>query len=73
MAENLDLQLYRISAEAIMCALLPDSPMATSDRTDGKVGMSSVMFLQPKVLLFSFDILFIYFEIRAINQPAENL
>ncbi|KAF5463000.1 hypothetical protein F2P56_018956 [Juglans regia] len=27
--------LYRISAEAIMCALLPNSPMATSDRTDG--------------------------------------
>jgi len=36
-AENLDLQLYRESAEAIMCALLPDSPTATSSRTDGNV------------------------------------
>ncbi|KAE8010608.1 hypothetical protein FH972_006965 [Carpinus fangiana] len=33
-AENLDLQMYRESAEAIMCALLPDSPTATSSRTD---------------------------------------
>nr|POE70565.1 endoglucanase 24 [Quercus suber] len=33
-SENLDLQLYRESAEAIVCALLPDSPTATSSRTE---------------------------------------
>ncbi|XP_044469618.1 endoglucanase 2-like isoform X2 [Mangifera indica] len=32
--ENLDLQMYRETAEAIMCGLLPDSPTATSSRTD---------------------------------------
>ncbi|KAK6258216.1 hypothetical protein SCA6_012690 [Theobroma cacao] len=32
--ENLCLQMYRKTAEAIMCGLLPDSPTATSRRTD---------------------------------------
>ncbi|KAJ6919322.1 endoglucanase 2 [Populus alba x Populus x berolinensis] len=31
--ENLDLQMYRKTSEAIMCELLPDSPTATSSRT----------------------------------------
>ncbi|XVF59759.1 hypothetical protein PTKIN_Ptkin07bG0301700 [Pterospermum kingtungense] len=34
-AENLYLQMYREAAEAVMCSLLPDSPTATSNRTDG--------------------------------------
>uniref|UniRef100_A0A5B7B8W6 Endoglucanase n=1 Tax=Davidia involucrata TaxID=16924 RepID=A0A5B7B8W6_DAVIN len=34
-AENLGLQMYRRTAEAVMCSLLPDSPTATSHRTDG--------------------------------------
>lgn len=33
--ENLDLQIYRKTAEAFMCGLLPDSPTATSSRTEG--------------------------------------
>ncbi|XWS45539.1 hypothetical protein CRYUN_Cryun15aG0145100 [Craigia yunnanensis] len=33
--ENLYLQKYRKAAEAVMCGLLPDSPTATSRRTDG--------------------------------------
>ncbi|KAJ0040829.1 hypothetical protein Pint_27541 [Pistacia integerrima] len=32
--ENLDIQMYRKTAEAILCRLLPDSPTATSSRTD---------------------------------------
>lgn len=35
--ENLDLQMYRETAEAIMCGLLPDSPTATSSRTDSSI------------------------------------
>ncbi|GLT44585.1 hypothetical protein SLA2020_184710 [Shorea laevis] len=31
--ENLDLQIYRETAEAIICSLLPNSPTATSNRT----------------------------------------
>ncbi|OVA12644.1 Glycoside hydrolase [Macleaya cordata] len=34
-SENLGLQKYRKTAEAVMCGLLPDSPTATSSRTDG--------------------------------------
>ncbi|KAJ6802319.1 endoglucanase 24-like isoform X1 [Iris pallida] len=34
-AENKGLQMYRNTAEAVMCGLLPDSPTATSSRTDG--------------------------------------
>ncbi|WOL19128.1 endoglucanase 24-like [Canna indica] len=34
-AEMKGLQLYRKTAEAVMCGLLPDSPTATSSRTDG--------------------------------------
>ncbi|KAJ6413224.1 hypothetical protein OIU84_006093 [Salix udensis] len=33
--ENLDLQMYRKTSEAIMCELLPDSPTATTSRTKG--------------------------------------
>ncbi|XVE82501.1 hypothetical protein DITRI_Ditri16bG0009900 [Diplodiscus trichospermus] len=33
--ENIYLQMYRKSAEAVICGLLPDSPTATSRRTDG--------------------------------------
>ncbi|KAJ9146976.1 hypothetical protein P3X46_029188 [Hevea brasiliensis] len=32
--ENLELQMYRETAEAFMCMLLPDSPTATSSRTE---------------------------------------
>ncbi|CAK9144735.1 unnamed protein product [Ilex paraguariensis] len=34
-AENLGLQMYRETAEAVLCGFLPDSPMATSCRTEG--------------------------------------
>ncbi|KAL6227045.1 hypothetical protein ACLB2K_001004 [Fragaria x ananassa] len=34
MAENIDIQMYRKTAEVFMCGLIPDSPTATSDRTD---------------------------------------
>ncbi|KAK1296940.1 Endoglucanase 24 [Acorus calamus] len=34
-AENAGLRMYRKTAEAIMCGLLPDSPTATSSRSDG--------------------------------------
>ncbi|KAG6492708.1 endoglucanase 24-like [Zingiber officinale] len=34
-AEMKGLQLYRQTAEAVMCGLLPDSPTATFSRTDG--------------------------------------
>ncbi|KAJ6682200.1 ENDOGLUCANASE 2 [Salix koriyanagi] len=33
--ENLDLQMYRKTSEAIMCELLPNSPTATTSRTNG--------------------------------------
>ncbi|XP_020115236.1 endoglucanase 24-like [Ananas comosus] len=33
-AENVGLQMYRKTAEAVMCGLLPDSPTATSSRTE---------------------------------------
>ncbi|KAG5050854.1 hypothetical protein JHK87_003052 [Glycine soja] len=33
-AENLDLQMYRETAEILMCKLLPDSPTATANRTE---------------------------------------
>ncbi|KAF7809667.1 endoglucanase 24-like [Senna tora] len=32
--ENLDLQMYRETAEILMCGLLPDSPTATTSRTN---------------------------------------
>ncbi|XP_068646688.1 endoglucanase 24-like [Aristolochia californica] len=34
-SDNVILQKYRKTAEAVMCGLLPDSPTATSSRTDG--------------------------------------
>ncbi|RWW01829.1 hypothetical protein GW17_00035113 [Ensete ventricosum] len=34
-ADMKSLQSYRKTAEAVMCGLLPDSPTATSSRTDG--------------------------------------
>ncbi|XP_072977130.1 endoglucanase 24-like [Typha angustifolia] len=34
-AENTGLRMYRKTAEAVVCGLLPDSPTATSSRTDG--------------------------------------
>ncbi|XP_061999460.1 endoglucanase 2-like [Rosa rugosa] len=34
MAENLDLQMYRKTAEVFLCGLIPDSPTAAPDRTD---------------------------------------
>ncbi|KDP46724.1 hypothetical protein JCGZ_06512 [Jatropha curcas] len=34
MEENLELQMYRETAEAFICGLLPDSPTATSSRTE---------------------------------------
>ncbi|KAK2657018.1 hypothetical protein Ddye_010070 [Dipteronia dyeriana] len=34
-SENLELQMYRKTAETIMCGLLPDSPTATPSRTEG--------------------------------------
>ncbi|MQM21821.1 hypothetical protein Taro_054865 [Colocasia esculenta] len=34
-AENLGIQMYRKTAESVMCGLLPSSPTATSSRTDG--------------------------------------
>ncbi|KAK7262948.1 hypothetical protein RJT34_30530 [Clitoria ternatea] len=33
-AENLDLQMYRESVEILICELLPDSPTATTNRTE---------------------------------------
>nr|XP_023884383.1 endoglucanase 24-like [Quercus suber] len=49
-SENLDLQLYRESAEAIVCALLPDSPTATSSRTEsGLIWVSEWNSLQHPV------------------------
>ncbi|KAL2333788.1 hypothetical protein Fmac_015001 [Flemingia macrophylla] len=33
-AENLDLQMYREAAEILICKLLPDSPTATTNRTE---------------------------------------
>ena len=38
--ENIGLQMYRKTAEAVICGLLPDSPTATSSRTD-----SNILFL----------------------------
>lgn len=35
-AENVGLQRYKETADAIMCGLLPDSPTATTSRTSGK-------------------------------------
>ncbi|XP_077221351.1 endoglucanase 24-like [Tasmannia lanceolata] len=34
-AENVALQRYAITAKAVVCGLLPDSPTATTSRTDG--------------------------------------
>lgn len=34
-AENIALQLYRKTAEAVLCGLLPNSRTPTSQRTDG--------------------------------------
>ncbi|ONK80448.1 uncharacterized protein A4U43_C01F17820 [Asparagus officinalis] len=34
-AESKGLQMYKKTAEAVMCGLLPDSPTATDSRTDG--------------------------------------
>ncbi|KAJ0085834.1 hypothetical protein Patl1_09560 [Pistacia atlantica] len=34
-SDNSGLQMYRKTAEAVMCGLLPKSPTATTDRTDG--------------------------------------
>ncbi|RWR85937.1 endoglucanase 24-like protein [Cinnamomum micranthum f. kanehirae] len=34
-AESSGLQMYRKTAEAVMCGLLPDSPTTTTSRTDG--------------------------------------
>lgn len=35
-AENVGLQKYKETADAIMCGLLPKSPTATTSRTSGK-------------------------------------
>ena len=35
--ENIGLQMYRKTAEAVICGLLPDSPTATSSRTDSNI------------------------------------
>ncbi|KAM3708835.1 hypothetical protein ACJW31_02G126600 [Castanea mollissima] len=49
-SENLDLQLYRESSEAIMCALVPYSPTATSSRTEsGLIWVSEWTSLQHPV------------------------
>lgn len=34
MDEDIELQMYRKTAEALICSLLPDSPTATSSRTE---------------------------------------
>lgn len=34
--DNTKLAKYQKSAQALMCTLLPESPSATSDRTNGK-------------------------------------
>ncbi|KAF9604155.1 hypothetical protein IFM89_002830 [Coptis chinensis] len=34
-ADSIGLQMYRRTAEALMCSLLPDSPLASPDRTAG--------------------------------------
>lgn len=34
-AENEGLKMYRDTAEAVICGLLPDSPSATASRTGG--------------------------------------
>lgn len=36
-SENIALQMYRKTAEAVMCGLLPDSPTATSSRTQSSI------------------------------------
>ncbi|KAK4585269.1 hypothetical protein RGQ29_022791 [Quercus rubra] len=52
-SENLDLQLYREFAEAIMCALLPDSPTATSGRTETSVASAFLAVLYSDYMLTS--------------------
>lgn len=42
--ENLDLQMYRESAETLMCALLPDSPTAIANRTESKIDIFLLAF-----------------------------
>lgn len=39
-AESAGLRKHRETAEAVMCGLLPDSPTATSSRTDGNFHMN---------------------------------
>ncbi|KAJ6708748.1 ENDOGLUCANASE 2 [Salix koriyanagi] len=47
---NLGLQNYRKTAEAVMCSLIPDSPMATESRTDsGLIWVSEWNALQHPV------------------------
>lgn len=35
--ETIGLQMYRKTAEVLMCGLLPDSPTATPNRTDSNI------------------------------------
>lgn len=36
-SSNSVLQMYRKTAEAVMCGLIPDSPSATTSRTESNV------------------------------------
>lgn len=52
--ENLDLQMYRETAEILMCELLPDSPTATTNRTESRIGFLPIAFPWSLCLFFLF-------------------
>ncbi|GMP31941.1 hypothetical protein CsSME_00005936 [Camellia sinensis var. sinensis] len=65
-AENLDLQMYRITAEALMCGLLPDSPTATSHKTDrGLIWISPWDALQYPIASAFLAVLFSDYMVRS--------
>ncbi|KAI8019201.1 Endoglucanase 24 [Camellia lanceoleosa] len=71
-AENLDLQMYRITAEAVMCGLLPDSPTTTSHKTDrGLIWVSPWDALQyPIASAFLAVLLATTWSVKTIYLPA---
>lgn len=62
-AENMGLKMYRDTAEAVICGLLPDSPSATASRTGGMLKFFHCLILyygsihgefMHRLLLFTF-------------------
>ncbi|XP_057415695.1 endoglucanase 2-like [Lotus japonicus] len=70
-AQNLDLQKYRESAEMLMCKLLPDSPTATTNRTES--GLIWVVPWNPLQHSVASAFLAVLYSDYMLTSQTENL